>query len=49
MKIAYLIKLRPGLEDLIPFDAVRIEVGEDGLYSEHDLARLQNCQYPPTV
>ena len=34
MKIAYLLRNRPDLEDMIPDDveAVRIEVGEDGLY-----------------
>jgi len=44
MKIAYLLRNRPNLEDMIPDDveAVRIEVGEDGLYTARDLARVQD-------
>jgi len=44
MKIAYLLKARPGLEDNIPGDveAVRIEAGKDGLYTAGDLARVQD-------
>ena len=43
MKIGYLIRVRPDLEDIIPDDVeshVRIQVGDDGLYSEEDLAKL---------
>ena len=43
MKIGYLIRVRPDLEDIIPDDVeshVRIQVGDDGLYSEADLAKL---------
>ena len=46
MKIAYLLRVRPDLEDIIPddVDAVRIEVGDDGLYTEEDLARVKNAE-----
>ena len=41
MKIGYLIRVRPDLEDIIPgdVDGVRIQVGDDGLYSDEDLAK----------
>jgi len=44
MKIAYLLRVRPDFEDIIPDDveAVRIKVGGDGLYSAEDLARVQD-------
>jgi phosphoglycerate dehydrogenase-like enzyme len=43
MKIGYLIRVRPDLDDIVPSDVesyVRIHVGDDGLYSEEDLAKL---------
>lgn len=43
MKIAYLIRVRPDLEDSIPDDVrehVQIFAGEDGQYSEEDLAKV---------
>ena len=43
MKIGYLIRVRPDLEDIVPSDVehhVRIHVGDDGLYNEEDLAKL---------
>ncbi len=42
MKIAYLLRVRPDLEDITPDDVegIRIQVGDDGLYSDEDLAKL---------
>lgn len=43
MKIGYLIRVRPDLEDIVPDDVesyVRIHVGDDGLYSAEDLAKV---------
>ena len=42
MKIAYLLQVRPDLDDITPDDVegIRIQVGDDGLYSDEDLARL---------
>ena len=42
MKIAYLLRVRPDLEDITPDDVegIRIQVGDDGQYSDEDLARL---------
>jgi phosphoglycerate dehydrogenase-like enzyme len=43
MKIGYLIRVRPDLEDIVPKDVdfhVRIHVGDDGRYSEEDLAKV---------
>ncbi len=43
MKIAYLIRVRPDLEDSIPADVkshVQIHVDDDGLYSAEDLAKV---------
>lgn len=44
MKIGYLLRVRPDLEDIIPDDVegVRIEVGDDGLYSAEDLAKIKD-------
>ncbi|OED35160.1 hypothetical protein AB833_31480 [Chromatiales bacterium (ex Bugula neritina AB1)] len=46
MKIAYLLRVRPDLEDIIPPDveSVRIEVGDNGLYSDEDLAKIQDAE-----
>ena len=44
MKIAYLVKVRPDLEDIVPADVseyVRIHAGDDGRYSDADLAKLR--------
>ncbi|MCB1739120.1 MAG: phosphoglycerate dehydrogenase [Gammaproteobacteria bacterium] len=46
MKIAYLIRVRPDLEDIVPADVesyVRIHVGDDGRYSEADLAKVADA------
>ena len=45
MKIGYLLRVRPDLEDIIPDDVegVRIEVGDNGLYSEEDLAKISDA------
>ena len=42
MKIAYLLRARPDLESITPPDVegVRIQVGENGLYSAADLAKV---------
>ena len=42
MKITYLLRVRPGLEDMIPDDveAVFMHVDENGLYRDEDLAKL---------
>ena len=45
MKIGYLIRVRPDLEDIIPEDVesyVRIHAGDDGLYNEEDLAKIKD-------
>lgn len=45
MKIGYLIRVRPDLEDIVPNDVeshVRIHVGDDGLYSDEDLAKIKD-------
>lgn len=44
MKIGYLLRVRPDLEDIIPddVDGVRIQVGDDGLYSDEDLAKIRD-------
>lgn len=44
MKIAYLLRVRPDLEDIIPEDVegIRIQVGDDGLYAEEDLAKVHD-------
>ncbi|MEM7405366.1 MAG: NAD(P)-dependent oxidoreductase [Pseudomonadota bacterium] len=44
MKIGYLLRVRPDLEDIIPDDVegVRIEVGEDGLYAAEDLEKIRD-------
>ena len=44
MKIGYLIRVRPDLEDIIPsdVDGVRIQVGDDGLYTDEDLAKISD-------
>ena len=45
MKIGYLIRVRPDLEDIIPEDVesyVRIHARDDGLYSEEDLAKIKD-------
>lgn len=46
MKIAYLLRVRPDLEDIIPNDveSVRIEVGDDGLYSREDLDKVKEVE-----
>ncbi len=42
MKIAYLLRVRPDLEAITPPDVagIRIQVGDDGRYSEADLAKV---------
>ena len=45
MKIAYLVKVRPDLDDIVPDDVtdyVRIHAGDDGRYSEADLAKVRD-------
>jgi phosphoglycerate dehydrogenase-like enzyme len=44
MKIGYLLRVRPDLEDIIPDDVegVRIQVGDDGIYTEEDLAKIKD-------
>ena len=44
MKIAYLLRVRPDLEDMVPEDVepVFMHVGDDGLYRDEDLARLED-------
>lgn len=46
MKIAYLLRVRPDLEDIIPSDveSVRVEVGDDGLYSDADLEKVKDAE-----
>jgi len=46
LKIAYLLRVRPDLEDVIPDDveSVRIEVGDDGLYSNEDLEKVRDIE-----
>jgi len=46
LKIAYLLRVRPDLEDIIPEDveSVRIEVGEDGLYRREDLDKVKDAE-----
>ena len=43
MKIAYLLRVRPDLENMVPEDVepVFMHIGDDGLYREEDLARLE--------
>lgn len=43
MKIAYLIRVRPDLEEIIPHDVegVRIQVGDDGNYTAEDLGKVR--------
>jgi phosphoglycerate dehydrogenase-like enzyme len=45
VKIAYLLRVRPDLEDIIPDDVegVRVQVGDDGLYTDEDLAKVQDA------
>jgi len=45
MKIGYLIRVRPDLEDIIPDDVesyVRIHAGDDGFYSDEDLEKIKD-------
>jgi phosphoglycerate dehydrogenase-like enzyme len=44
VKIAYLVRVRPDLEDIIPDDVegIQIQVGDDGLYAEEDLAKVHD-------
>ena len=45
MKIGYLIRVRPDLEKIIPEDVesyVRIHAGDDGRYSDEDLAKIKD-------
>ena len=45
IKIAYLMRIRPDLDDIIPADVegVRVQVGDDGLYTPEDLARVADA------
>ena len=45
LKIAYLLRVRPDLEDIIPADVegVRVEVGDDGLYTDEDLKKIEHA------
>jgi phosphoglycerate dehydrogenase-like enzyme len=45
IKIGYLLRVRPDLEDIIPRDVegVRIQVGDNGLYSDEDLAKIADA------
>ncbi len=42
MKIAYLLRVRPDLEDIVPDDVEHVvaQVGDDGLYDDEALARV---------
>jgi glyoxylate reductase len=45
MKIGYLIRVRPDLEDIIPADVesyARVHVGDDGRYSDEDLEKIKD-------
>ena len=45
MKIGYLIKVRPDLEDIVPEDVeeyVQVSVGENGLYSDENLEKVKD-------
>ncbi len=46
MKIAYLLKTHFVIENRIPdgIDIVRIEVGDDGLYSAEDLVKVRDVE-----
>lgn len=46
MKIAYLLRNRPDLDDIIPDDVegITMHAGEDGRYSDADLARLGDVE-----
>jgi phosphoglycerate dehydrogenase-like enzyme len=46
MKVAYLIRVRPDLEAMIPNDVehVMAQVGDDGLYDDESLARVADAQ-----
>ena len=46
LKIAYLLRVRPDLESITPDDveAVRIEVGDDGLYAPDDLEKVKDAE-----
>ena len=45
MKIAYLLRVRPDLEDIVPEDVehVVVQVGDDGLYDDEALARVADA------
>ena len=48
MKIGYLIKVRPDLEDIVPEDVeeyVQVSVGENGLYSDEDLEKVKDVDF----
>ncbi len=46
MKIAYLMRVRPDLDDIIPRDVqgIRLQVGDNGRYSEDDLAKVRDVE-----
>ncbi|MBT6277063.1 MAG: phosphoglycerate dehydrogenase [Chromatiales bacterium] len=46
MKIAYLVRVRPDLEKIIPDDVEHVvaQVGDDGLYDDDALARVADAQ-----
>ena len=46
MKIAYLIRVRPDLEDIVPDDVEHVvaQVGDDGLYDDAALARVADAE-----
>ena len=46
MKIAYLLRARPDLDDRIPDDveAVQVQAGEGGVYSPEDLRRVRDAE-----
>ena len=45
MKIAYLVRVRPDLEAMVPDDVEHVlaEVGDDGLYDEQALERVSDA------
>ena len=46
VKIAYLVRVRPDLEEMIPADVEHVvaQVGDDGLYDDAALARVADAE-----
>ena len=49
LKVAYLLRVRPDLEDIVPDDVehVVVQVGDDGRYDEASLAKVAGPYSPP--